>query len=143
MPKYIKPTSKTKFHVDFNWWLQDGHSLHRTLLDNACSACRAALEDESEVRTVDWVDPQTAQVFVIDQLWQTIHTHCSQDPEYLSEYLPMTTAILRMFIANDNAPLTPIEMQQKLPRRGAGVILKTIGGHRVYQGIRPVMPLIA
>ena len=52
--------------------------------------------------------------------------------------MPLTAAVFRAFVANDNAPLTPIELHQILGRKSANLILGTISGGQVYQGIKPV-----
>lgn len=92
---------------------------------------------------MDWVDPETGQVFTIDQLWYTLQTQCSQKPDFLPEQLPLTASIFRLFIANNNTPLTPVEIHQYLHKKDARTILRTIGGRTIYQGIRPVTPLIS
>jgi len=143
MVKYIKPTLKTKYHIDFNWWAEESRSLHRTLLEHLCDECRKAYEADPEIKTMDWVDPETAQVFTVDQLWYTIQTQCSQKSEFLADQLPLTSAIFRLFIAKNNTPLTSVEIQQHLHKRDADTILRTIGGKVVFKGIRPVIPLIS
>jgi hypothetical protein len=72
-------------------------------------------------------------------LWHVIRTHCSQQPEYLAESTPLTTAAFRIFLANDNTPLTPSGMHQFLRRKSPSLILRTLGGHHTYMGIRPVV----
>jgi len=143
MPKYIKPTLKTKFHIDFNWWAQEERNFHRVLLDQLEGEYRATIEVDSDIRIMDWIDPETAQVFSIDQLWHVIHTQCGQNPDFLSERLPLATAIFRLFIINNNTPLTAAEIHQQLQRKTPSTILRTIGGRSIYHGIRPVIPLIA
>ena len=143
MPKYVKPTLETKFHIDFNWWTDSQTNFHSVLLDSLCEECRGVIDSEAELQLMDWVDPETAQVFTIDQLWHFLRTHCSQDPEFVSDQLPLTTAIFRLFIANNNTPLTPVEIHQHIRKRGADLILRTVAGRRIYRGIRPVIPLIS
>lgn len=143
MAKYVKPTLKTKYHIDFNWWAQEGRSLHRALLDQLCDECRATVGADPEIKTMDWIDPETGQVFTIDQLWYTLQTQCSQKPDFLAEQLPLTASIFRLFIANNNTPLTPVEIHQYLHKKDARTILRTIGGRTIYRGIRPVTPLIS
>ena len=45
-------------------------------------------------------------------------------------------AAFRVFLTNDNQPLTPRELAERIDR-DAETILRTIGGKQVYQGIRP------
>ena len=138
MAKYVKPTLDTKFHVDFSWWQSKNQNLKAFLRGHACSACQAIIND-AEDQVFDWLSPDTGEVFQIDMLWYIIHTHCKDDPEFLDPRVPLTSAIFRVFLANDNTPLTPKEMQELLgPRKSAQMILKTIGARITYKGIKPV-----
>jgi len=143
MAKYIKPTLKTKFHIDFNWWLQPGKNLRRYLLAHSCDAVKTMVDENPEPQTMDWVDPETGQVFEIDQLWHVIRRHCADEPDFVPDTLPLTESIFRLFLMNDNTPLTPVEMEQLLGKRDARTILRTIGGRRVYEGIRPAAPIVS
>lgn len=143
MPKFVRPTLQTRFHIDFSWWEASGQNLHAALLDQLCDEYRPLVEENPEIKTMDWVDPESAQVFAIDQLWHVVRTQCGQKPEFLAEELPLVTSVFRLFIANNNTPLTPVEMHQRIRKRSASVILRTIAGRKVYRGIRPVTPLIS
>ncbi len=142
MAKYIKPTLKTKFHIDFNWWAQPKKNLRRVLLSHGCDAVQPLAAENATPQMMDWVDPETGQVFEIDQLWQAIRQHCADDSEFIPESLALTASIFRLFLVNDNAPLTPVEIEQQLGKRDARTILRTIGGKRVYDGIRAVSPIV-
>jgi len=143
MAKYIRPTLKTKFHIDFDWWIQEKQNLRRALLDQLCEECRAMVEADPEPRSMDWIDPITAQVHTIDQLWHLLRTQCAAKPDFLAANLPLTTLAFRLFIVNDNQPLTPAEIHQHLRTKPSQTILKTIGGRKIYKGMRPVTPLLS
>lgn len=138
MARYVKPTLDTKFHIDFDWWEQNSRNLRVDLQAQLCSECRAQYAD-SPPREIDWVSPDTGEVKRVDILWHVIRTHCSQQPDYITEHTPVTTAVFRIFLANDNVPLTPVGLYQILGRKSPGLILRTIGGHQIYKGIRPVI----
>ena len=138
MAKYIKPTLDTKFHIDFSWWLKQDNKLKIHLQSHACPECLAQYHEKQE-RAFDWIDPETGEVFQLDMLWYLINTHCGQNSDFVGEHMPLTTAIFRTFIANNNTPLTPSEIHEKVQQKTPTVILRTIGGHKVYQGIRPVV----
>lgn len=143
MVKYIKPSLKTKFHIDFGWWIQENENLRRHLLEHACLECREMVEADPEPKYMDWIDPETGQVFQIDQLWHLIRTRCSEDIiEFIPDHLSLVASIFRLFIANNNTPLTPVQIHQQLQRKSASLILRTIGGRKVYMGIRPVNKLV-
>jgi hypothetical protein len=137
MAKYIKPTLETKFHIDFDWWQKTKQALKIDLSSHACADVQEQYGDQ-EQKTFDWIDPETGQVFNIDLMWYLVHTHCSQQPEFIDSRMPLTTAIFCLFVANDNTPLTPVEIYERLQKKTPDLILRTIGGRKVYKGIRPV-----
>ncbi|MBN1219489.1 MAG: hypothetical protein JXM69_11210 [Anaerolineae bacterium] len=138
MAKYIKPTLDTQFHIDFAWWQKQGQELRIHLQSHACAECRKYCQ-EQEYQTFDWVDSQTGEVFQLDLLWYHIAAHCGQEPDFIEEHIPLTTAIFRAFIANNNTPLTPVEIHQRIRQKSPTTILGTIGGRKIYNGIRPVV----
>ena len=139
MAKYVKPILDTKFHIDFSWWQKKGQNLRAHLESHICEECKDSLHGPDQDEVIDWVDPDTGEVFQINMLWYIICTHCSQDPSFIDERTPLTTAIFRVFIANNNTPLTPTEIHQVLQKKTPELILRTIGGRQVYQGIRAVV----
>lgn len=137
MARYIKPTLDTKFHIDFDWWEENSRNLRVHLYAQLCPECRVKYADSS-VEEIDWVSPDTGEVRRVDILWHVIRTHCSQQPDYITEHTPLTTSVFRVFLANDNTPLTPIGLHQVLGRKSPTLILRTIGGRQIFKGIRPV-----
>lgn len=136
MAKYIKPTLETKFHIDFDWWRKQRQSLGAYLQGHLCPEAKNLHPTDNQ--TFDWVNPETGEVFQIDMLWHIIQTHCGQQPNFIDDSLPLTRSIFRLFIANDNTPLTSLEIYEMLHKKTPDLILRTIGGHQVYDGIRPV-----
>lgn len=137
MAPYIRHTLDTKYQVDFDWWQAEGKSLRVMLASHMCPACRKEHANDAP-KMMDWIDPQTGEVKQVDILWHTLHTCCSQQHDYITVQTPLTTAVFLAFIANDNAPMTPVELHQMLAPRSADLILRTIGGKQVYYGIKPV-----
>lgn len=140
MGKWIKPNTDTKFHIDFEWWERQGGDFRLRLYSNLCGQCQATYESYTDAEEIDWIDPKTAEVTKVDGLWQSLLTHCSQLSDYVTAQTPMTTAIFRIFLANNNAPLTPVELSRILGGKTPEVILKTIGGRRIYNGIKAISP---
>ncbi len=138
MARYIRPTVDTKFHIDFFWWQQKKQNLRAYLQSHLCPDCEGIVQD-SEGKTFDWINSETGEVFQIDLLWHIIHTQCSQDPAFFDSRIPLTSAIFRAFIFNDNIPLTPIEIHEKVPKKPPELILKTIGRRQIYKGIKPII----
>lgn len=141
MAKYIKPTLNTKFHIDFAWWQQSTNTLSADLRTHACEQAKEAYEqrDPDQPTTFDWINPDTGEVFTIDILWYYIVNHCADDPDFINDFTPLTTGIFRVFLANNNTPLTPKEIHTLLPKKSADIILRTIGGRRTFKGIRPIV----
>jgi hypothetical protein len=137
MARYVKPTLDTKFQIDFDWWQQQGRNLRVHLFSHLCPDCRAKYADYPP-EDMDWVSLDTGEIKRVDVLWHVIGTHCSQQPDYITEHTPLTTAIFRIFLANDNAPLTPSGIHQLLGRKSPSLILHTISGPQIYMGIKPV-----
>ena len=138
MAKYVKPTLETKFHIDFGWWQKQSQSLGAYLQGHLCSEAKNLRLNNGQSQTFDWINPETGEVFQIDLLWHTIQIHCGQQPNFINDNMALSRSIFRLFIANDNTPLTPLEMYEKLRKKTPDLILRTIGGHQVYDGIRPV-----
>jgi hypothetical protein len=137
MARYIKPTLDTKFHIDFDWWQEKNRNLRVYLESQLCPDCRDEYANRPP-EEIDWVSLDTGEVRQVDMLWHVIRTHCSQRPDYIPEHIPLTTAIFRIFIANDNTPLTPSGMHQILRRKSPSLLLHTIGNRQIFMGIRPV-----
>jgi hypothetical protein len=139
MAKWIKPNLNTKFHIDFDWWKNTGRDFRVFLWGNLCPECRQTFSASLDTQEIDWIDPHTAEVKQVDGLWQALRTHCSKLPDYITEETPLITAVFRTFLVNDNAPLSAIELQQQMGKKTPDLILRTIGSHKVHNGIRPVV----
>ena len=139
MVRWIKPDLETKFHIDFDWWEREGRDLRVYLQSHLCPECKVIYTNHRGSEEVDWIDLETAEVTRVDALWQSLRTHCSQRPDFITENTPLTDAVFRAFLANGNAPLSAIELHEILGRRTAETILRTLGGRKIYKGIRPVL----
>jgi hypothetical protein len=139
MSKWVKPDVNTKFHIDFDWWEREERNLRVFLHSQLCPECRSVYTTYLDTELVDWVDPDTAEVRQVDGLLHALRAHCGRLPDYIDERTPLTTAVFRVFLANDNSPLSPIELSAVIGQRSPEVILRTIAGRQVYKGIRPVV----
>jgi hypothetical protein len=133
-----KPTLQTKFHIDFDWWQQNDRDWHVYLSGFLCLEHQEAFDASLPVQMVDWVDSQTAEVQRVDGIQHALITHCAQRPGFITQHTSMVDAVFKIFLANGNAPLTPLELSATL-ERPAETILRTFGGSRVYRGIRPCL----
>ncbi len=137
MGKWIKPTTDTKFWIDFDWWQKENLDFRLVLRDQLCDVCRERYKDQWEIEEVDWVDPETAVVVRTDPMMQCLLMHCKDQPDFMGPHIPLTTNIFRVFLVNGNKPLSPKEMSEVIPWRSPETILRVIRGPKVYFGIRP------
>jgi hypothetical protein len=137
MSNWVRPTLNTKFHIDAEWWEEQGRNFRIHLLSHLCPDCQARYKNYHEAELVDWIDDETGEVSQVDGLWHSLRVCCSLKPDYVNQLTPLTTAVFRTFLANGNEPLTARELQE-LVGRPASTILRTIGGLQVYHGIKPV-----
>lgn len=133
-----KPTSRTQFQIDLDWWEREGRSFRVELWNHLCPECRQRFVSYRDTETIDWVDPTTAEVLRVDGLWHSLRQCCSEQPEYLGPDVSLSTAIFRLFLANGNQPLSAVEIWQRLARRDPDNILRLLVRGRSYYGIRPV-----
>lgn len=142
--RLIKPTPDTPFRIDLDWWKREGQDFRAYLMSHLCSEHRDQFLAHPETAEIDWVDPETAEIRRVDGLWHVLLQHCSRQPDFITPQTPLTDAVFRLLLMNNNRPMTPQEIAQSLrawthrwedPRK----ILQTIGGRAVHRGIRPVL----
>lgn len=133
----VRPTLDTPFHIDFDWWERKGLDIGVELRSHLCKEHRQAFGREfAAEEKIDWVDQRTGEVRRVNGLQHVLHIHCSKQPDYITDSLPLVDAVFRVFLARGNQPLTAKELGSitgRYPER----ILRTLGGLRVYKGIRP------
>lgn len=135
----VKPTVKTPFHIDFDWWKQNERDWHVFLRSFLCEEHQQAFAESEEGELIDWIDPDTAEVKQVDGVQHALITHCALMPEFLSERTAMVESVFRTFLANGNIPMSAEDLGKRLGRP-AETILRTISGARVYRGLRPIQP---
>ena len=136
-PSLVKPTLKTKFHVDFDWFKAQDSNWRQSLYAFLCKEHQAIYADYQDATIVDIVSPETGEVSQGDGMLYTLIHHCAAQPDFLSSEMPLVDSIFKVFLANQNTSLTSEELAEKTGKQ-AVTILQTIGGLRVYKGIRPV-----
>jgi hypothetical protein len=137
--RLIKPTLKTKFHIDFDWWERESREFRVYLTSHLCPEHQEAYADYAGEDVIDVVDVETGEVRQEDGVQHTLRTHCSQLPDFITSHTSLVDAVFRVFIANGNQPLSPEELAERIKRPGqANMILRTLSGARVYKGLRPV-----
>jgi hypothetical protein len=137
----LKPSAKTPFHIDFDWWKQNEGDWHVFLRSLLCAEHQETFANVEEGDMVDWVDSQTAEVKPVDGVQHTLMSHCALLPEFTDTRTAMVEAVFRVFLVNGNIPMSSEDLGKRLGRP-ADTILKTISGARVYRGLRPYQPNI-
>ncbi len=132
-----KPTLQTKFHIDFDWWRQSDQDWRVYLLNLLCPEHRQAFVNFEEEKSVDWVDPDTAEVQQVDGLQHILISHCAKQEGFITERTALVDAIFRIFLANGNDPMSANDLAQRL-NRPASMVLRLLSGGQVYRGIRPI-----
>jgi hypothetical protein len=143
LPKFkpeplIKPTLETPFHIDYEWWSRQNRELRVYLRSCLCPEHRSVFEGYADTEEIDWIDEDTGEVTRVDGLQHTLRVHCSLQPGYISPHTSLVDAVFRVFLANSNKPLTPVELGARI-KREPGLILRTLASGRVYKGIRPYL----
>jgi hypothetical protein len=137
MTAWKRPSTDTKFHIDYDWWQTTGRDVRVAVRGQLCKECQDRFPDHRNTEAVDWVDPDTAEVVRGDALIQCLRSECSQKADFIGRSNPAVTNVFRIFLLNGNQPLSPNEMAKQMPWVGADVILKTLASGTVYMGIRP------
>jgi hypothetical protein len=131
----VKPTLDTKFHIDYSWWERGEDDLRPYLLTHLPAERRDAILASDGTNVMDYIDPETAEVRQLDEL-QLALQEAAQQPDFINPQTSLIDSVFRVFIANGNRPRTPRELATDTGRN-ADIILKTLGGMRVYKGLRP------
>ena len=132
----VKPAVDTPFHIDFAWWKKNERDWHVYLRSLLCAEHQDAFANMEEGEMIDWIDPQTAEVKLVDGIQHALMSHCALQPDFANARTALVEAVFRTFIVNGNVPLSADELGKKLGRP-ADTILRTIAGPRVYRGLRP------
>lgn len=134
----IKPSLETLFYIDYDWWETSRDDLNIYLMTHLSQEQRDNLEDVDNDEIFDYVHPETGEVFQLDALGLAIQ-ESAKNEEFITEHISLIDSVFRAFLVNDNRPLNAKELAE-ITGRDANTILKTIGGIRVYRGIRPYQP---
>ncbi len=134
----IKPTVETKFYIDYDWWETSNDDLNIYLMTHLSQEEREKLDSIDQNAVIDYIHPETGEVFQLDALGLAIQESAKQE-EFITAHIGLIDSVFRAFLVNDNHPLNARELSE-ITGRNATTILKTIGGMRVYRGIRPYQP---
>lgn len=132
----IKPTLDTRFHIDHEWWERGEEDYRQYLLTHLTPDVREQLARKETYVTFDYIHPLTAEVTQLDELDAAL-LDASRQPDFINPQTSLIDSVFRVFITNGNHPRTPRELSIETGRN-AEIILKTLGGIKVYKGLRPI-----
>ena len=132
----LKPTVRTDFQIDFEWWKESERDWHVYLRSLLCPIHQESLAGLTEGEMIDWVDENTAEVREVDGIQHALMSHCALQSEFLTQQTALVEAVFRVFLVNGNQPMSAEDLSKRL-NRPANTILTTLAGPRVYKGLRP------
>jgi hypothetical protein len=133
----VKPSLKTKFHIDFDWWERERREFRVDVLKHLRPEFQEAFSNYTGDEVVDAIDPETGEVHQVDKVQYLLRNQCKPLDEFLTEHTSLVDAVFHVFLSNGNAPLSSEELAEKI-KRPATTILRTLAGRVVYKGLRPV-----
>jgi hypothetical protein len=131
----IKPTLDTLYHIDYSWWDRSDEDLRTYLVSHLPPEQREQLNQATENHIVDFIEPDTGEVFQLTELSLAIQ-QAAKDLDFINPHTSVVDSIFRVFLANGNEPQSPRNLAEHIGRP-ASLILKTLSGGRIYKGIRP------
>jgi hypothetical protein len=93
---------------------------------------------EAEFEHVDLVDPNTGEVHQVDGFQYLIQAYFHRLPQDFVTQASLVDATFCVILANANQPMSAREIAARVGRLPE-VIVKTLGGTIIYQGIRPIL----
>jgi hypothetical protein len=139
--RLLRPDINTKFHIDYDWWTKQPRDVRILTREHLCPACKDKLGKHIDNDNIDWVDPDTGEITVVDGLTYSVRECCSQRNDYMTRTTPLAASIFRVLIATGNAPLSAVEFHEKIGRSDPDAILRILLGQRVrtHYGIKPIL----
>ena len=141
-PKIKIPVSRqvnldTKFQIDYDWWEKSTLDLKSYITARLQALGVDDIHFNDDVDEVDLVDMETGEVRRVEGFQFVIHNYFSKLPSDFASQSSLVDAVFCVLLANANQPMTAQEIAEKIGR-SSEVVLRTLGGKRIYQGISPM-----
>ena len=127
----------TPFQINFDWWKKSDNNWRIYLHSCLCQEHQKVYEDFENATSIDWVDPETAEVLTVDGLQNILMAHCAREADFITGNTTLVDGVFRALLAQGNTPASPRELAGLLGKP-ENTILRTLAGHTVYKGIRPL-----
>lgn len=131
-----RTTPETPFYIDDEWWQKSDLDLKTYLFSRLSIDRTVTVENETE--SVDLVDDKTGEVITLDGFQYMVQTYFHQLPDDFAERMSLVDAVFCVLLANTGKALTAEEIGKRI-KRPTETILRTLGGPKVYLGIRPIL----
>ncbi len=136
-PVFRQMTEDTRFHIDYDWWDKSTMDLRAYLATRLQALGIDDVQFDETVDEIDVVDMETGEVHRVDGFQYVVQTYFSQLPDDFAQRSSLVDAVFCVLLANANQPMRVTNIADKIGR-SADVVLKTLNGPRIYQGISPV-----
>ena len=100
VPKLVKPTLDTPFHIDYAWWERKGLHINVELRAHLCQEHHTVFSDHFDTEEIDWVDKKTGEVTKVDGLQHVLQVHCSKQPDYINDDISLVDAVFRVDLSS-------------------------------------------
>lgn len=136
--KFFRPTEQTKFHIDYNWFEEKGQDVNVLIQKYLTAEQLERLGNSLNNTAYDYIDEDTGEVQHVNAAVKMIRDESAKAPDFISARTPVFEAAFRIFLVNNNKPLTTIELAAMMGRRSSDVLTQ-LSGRVVYNGIKPIM----
>ncbi|MEJ2751623.1 MAG: hypothetical protein ACK2UR_08980 [Candidatus Promineifilaceae bacterium] len=133
--KVKRATADTPFYIDFDWWDESNLDMRTYLMTRLELGEDVSLDAEFD--KVDLIDPRTGEVHQVDGFQYIVQAYFHQVPDDFLTNASLVDAVFCILLANANQPMTAAEIAKGIGRQ-PDVVVRTLGGPKIYQGIRPV-----
>jgi len=139
--KLVRADVNTKFRVDYDWWSDKDRDIRVLIRKQLCPECSAKFENYSDADDIDWVDPSTGEVSVVDGLRYSLRECCSRKVDYVTRSTPLAAAIFRVLVADGDTPLSATEIHQRIGKSDPRTLLRVLLGQemRAHYGVKPIL----
>ena len=133
--KIKRATPDTDFFIDFDWWEESNLDMKTYLMSRLNLDEDASLDSEFDY--VDLIDSKTGEVHQVDGFQYIVQAYFHQLPDDFLTNASLVDAAFCILLANANQPMTAKEIAEGIGREPE-IVVRTLGGPKIYQGIRPV-----
>lgn len=137
MPVLRQANEKTRFHIDYEWWDKSTMDLRAYLSTRLQALGIDDVQLDTDIDEIDVVDMQTGEVHRVDGFQYVVQTYFSQLPDDFAQRSSLVDAVFCVLLANANQPMMVADIAERI-ERSPDVVLRTLNGPRIYQGISPV-----